>query len=236
VGQGTARLSLSIGESGQAVATQQGYVDFKHNALDLVSSGTAGAVTEVRDVGGYTYTSTQGFELSVASALASLSSSLNVEPPSSAVGPPQWFKTKDRSTQGTLAALGPLGLVVSTEQTLATYSKDALVQDVGTSTVLGAPTTHYRLTSSQRLPGETAPPGEPSIAAGTISTLDIDFYVDSKNLVRRISFQVSAAQSTAPAEMYTQTLDLSDFGAPVTVSAPPSSALATSLTLITTMH
>jgi hypothetical protein len=227
VDQGTARLSLSIGESGQAVAVQQGYVDFKHNSLSLMSSGTGGGATEVRDVGGYTYRSTEAFELSVASEIASLSSSLDVQPPSSTGGMPQWFKSKDRSTQGVLGSLGPLGLVVSTEQTLATYSKDASVQDVGTATVLGAPTTHYRLTSSQRLPGETAPAGEPSIAAGTISTLNLDFYVDSNNLVRRISFQVSAAQSGAPPEVYTQTLELSDFGAPVTVSAPPSSALAT---------
>jgi hypothetical protein len=218
--QGTARLSLSE----EPAETELGYIDFKHNTMDLTPTRAGTGESEIRVVGGYAYILNSD-PAPASSLMPSMGTQFSSQPPQ------QWLKTKESPGQGPLDAIGPLGLWVSSTQMLAAYVKNARYQDLGTATLLAISTTHYRLTKTATLAAHTFP-GHGSIAAGTISTLTLDLYVSSDNLVRRISYQESIApglaSSTSPTTSVAekQTLDLSDFGVPFTASAPPPAEVA----------
>ena len=100
-------------------------------------------------------------------------------------------------------------------------AEGATIRRVGSATVNGTPTTHYRVVidteKALKAKGLTSP-----LLAGMASTMPssipADVWIGKDRLLRRIQVSLSAAQSQMD-----MTMDLYDYGAHVTISAPPSS-------------
>lgn len=104
------------------------------------------------------------------------------------------------------------------------------VTQVGSATVRGVQTVHYRvLISLAKATSRVRPSARRAFAAFTKafgrSTLPAQVWVDEQNRVRRILITLAAPKAAgAPAgSKLTQTVDFYDFGIPVRVSAPPAS-------------
>ncbi|MHA6758605.1 SCO4651 family lipoprotein [Streptacidiphilus sp. PAMC 29251] len=144
---------------------------------------------------------------------------------SKATGGKPWLKidvAKAASVSGTVAA-------PDASQSLD-YLKDAKnVTKVGTETVDGASTTHYRFQA-------TLPQSAAGMAGVTIpSSIPVDVWVDAQQHIReeKIELDLSAsATNSASTSAGTRTasttteLHLSDFGAKVQVTAPPAAQTA----------
>lgn len=103
------------------------------------------------------------------------------------------------------------------------------VQELGTATVGGVQTTHYRGTVDLRKVVAQAPAGaragmrklmQTVTASLGTSTYPVDVWIDSSGLVRQISEHLPQVSSSSEA---TFTMRFSKFGAPVRVTAPPAS-------------
>jgi hypothetical protein len=100
-------------------------------------------------------------------------------------------------------------------------AEGAKIRSLGSATIDGAATTHYRVTvdpvkalqakgaSSLMLAG---------VAAQMPATVPVDVWIGKDGLVHRARFSVGLAQSRLA-----MTMDLSDYGTHATISAPPSS-------------
>ncbi|WP_375486267.1 hypothetical protein [uncultured Jatrophihabitans sp.] len=111
-------------------------------------------------------------------------------------------------------------LAVAAPASLVTFARSASsVTDLGRATTSGVATTHYRVTVDT----STLPSSVPSsITGGGKSPVPVDMYLDASGRPRRVSgtFSISG-QSVTP------TIVLSDYNAPVTVTAPPSDEVST---------
>lgn len=104
----------------------------------------------------------------------------------------------------------------------------SVVRDVGSGTVDGAPATHYRVTidmAKALQSAKTRCPGGPvgqnlQNVAGRIHFQPMDVWVDGQDRVRRVHF-VETVPVQSKSITTDMTMDLSDFGTPVQVSAPP---------------
>jgi hypothetical protein len=100
------------------------------------------------------------------------------------------------------------------------------VVEVGTETVNGESTTHYRATIDLAKAADQLGPDAQAMlkrlsAAGAPTTFPVDVWIGDDGLVRRVvldeSFSANGQSGGAKV-----TLDLSDYGTPVDVTAPPS--------------
>jgi hypothetical protein len=113
------------------------------------------------------------------------------------------------------------------------------VHKQGTATIRGARVTQYRVKidlakAAAKLPAwEQASFKEFTQSIGA-STLPVDVWVDSHNLVRRMreAIPLPGDSSTPKGTVLTQTTDFYDFGVPVLVSAPPAAQVASLSQLI----
>jgi hypothetical protein len=115
------------------------------------------------------------------------------------------------------------------------------VDKIGTESVRGTPTTHYRATVSfakaaakQGLPRAQIQAVEKAI--GT-ATFPVDLWIDDQGVARRMQFRFPLPKATSSAAAgqsghVTETLELFDFGTPVSVAAPPASQTADASALI----
>jgi hypothetical protein len=109
------------------------------------------------------------------------------------------------------------------------------VTKVGTESVRGAPTTHYRAdvdfakaAAKRGLPAADITALEKAL--GT-NTLPVDLWIDGQGAARRLQYhvplpKVSTTSAAGQSGELTETLDLYDFGVPVAVSPPPASQVA----------
>jgi hypothetical protein len=86
----------------------------------------------------------------------------------------------------------------------------ATVTPLAPSTIDGVAVQGYRVIPPSRVGGSSA--GPPHTA--------LDVYIDGANLVRRVNLSVSGTAESMPMNV-DATLDLSDYGSPVTVTPPP---------------
>ena len=119
-------------------------------------------------------------------------------------------------------------------------AEGAKVSNLGSATVDGSATTHYRVTidvaKALQAKGLTSP-----LLAGVVAQLPKvpeDVWNGADGLVHRIHVSFALPQSHAPLDM---TMDLYDYGSDITISAPPSSDVydATALAqqgLVTGLH
>lgn len=137
-------------------------------------------------------------------------------------GGQQWFKL-DLSKLGTSAGVD-LDKLMSGSQLqpadlLSSLEADgAKVHSLGSATVDGATTTHYRVTVDPAKMLESQGMTSPllSAAAGQMKSLTEDVWIGKDGLVRRIAFTNGVSRRVA------MTMDIYDYGAHVHIAAPPS--------------
>jgi hypothetical protein len=100
------------------------------------------------------------------------------------------------------------------------------VQTVGTETVDGVQTTHYRATIDlSKAAGLVGGPAQQAVQHlidnGGPSTIPVDVWIGDDGLVRRVSIDDRITVSGQTASVKVQ-LDISDYGATANVTAPPS--------------
>ncbi len=95
------------------------------------------------------------------------------------------------------------------------------VETVGTETVDGASTTHYRATIDLTKAAANLGTDEQGllnhlIANGAPNSIPVDVWIGDDGLVHKLTFNASAGSGSVAL-----TLEISDYGTPVTVTAPP---------------
>jgi hypothetical protein len=103
-------------------------------------------------------------------------------------------------------------------------AEGAEVRNLGSATVDGAATTHYRVTvdvaKALQATGSTSP------LLGGISAqipkVPVDVWIGKDSLVHRIAVSLGRTQTDGPLQL-AMTMDIYDYGADVTIAAPPSS-------------
>ena len=226
----TARIELEVGFSGggSGKMTAEGAVDFGtgDSQMTMYIDGPLGSALsdgiETRTVDGVAY-------VRMPSGLAGIPTT---------EGKP-WFAV-DASKFGNAGDSSPLGLTGQTDPTkalayLETVSSD--VREVGSDTIRGADTTHYRATldlaKSVDVNAKNVPPGlrdSMKEFAGLFGSIPADVWIDGDGRVRREVLEIDfgkilrglgAPGSATDNSVMTETLDFYDFGAPVHVEAPP---------------
>ena len=99
-------------------------------------------------------------------------------------------------------------------------AEGAKIRNLGSATVDGAATTHYRVTidtaKALQAQGLTSP--LLAAAAAELPKVPVDAWIGKDGLLRRVRFAAGTAQGRLDL-----TMKLSDYGADVTIAAPPSS-------------
>jgi hypothetical protein len=100
------------------------------------------------------------------------------------------------------------------------------VRKVGTNTVGGVKTTHYEVTVDLERAASRATGSERTALRHVISqskqkTLPLDVWIDGKGYIRRVSYDEHAGRQQ-PAQV---TMELHDFGPPVSIKPPPSQSV-----------
>jgi hypothetical protein len=116
------------------------------------------------------------------------------------------------------------------------------IQNLGTQQIDGVTTTHYHavvdMRKAMKLLAARAPAGQRAAVRSTyqhlidqtgVITYPMDVWVDDQGLVRQMHMQMPMPNSGESMDM---TMKLSDFGAPVKVSAPPASQVTDLLKLL----
>jgi LppX_LprAFG lipoprotein len=211
---GSAKLSLTIGGSaaGSTVnATGSGVEDFAHKAADLTLNltGATQGQLEVREVNGIAY-------LKLPSQLGGAIS-----------GGKPWISI-DPAKIGAGSALSGLSSLSSdpTQSFALLNSASDSVTKVGSESVHGQPSTHYKATidldkAAASNPQVSAVATQLKQALGT-AQLPVDVWIDDKGRITRFTEATGSAGSTA-APSATVSVDVYDYGTPVTVAAPPAS-------------
>lgn len=124
-------------------------------------------------------------------------------------------------------AFGLAGLLSSTQISPSDVlsmlkAEGSTLHNLGAATVDGTATTHYRITidvaKALQASGETSP-----LLAGVASTLSkvpVDVWVGKDNLLRRIAVTGGSSRTAGRLGL---TMDIYDYGAHVTIAAPPKS-------------
>ena len=100
------------------------------------------------------------------------------------------------------------------------------VEEVGSEPVDGVETTHYKVTvdlerAAARSHGGDREALKRLIQAGGVKTLPIDVWVDGKDYVRKVQY----AQRIGNGKAVRITMNLHDFGSPVSVKPPPADSV-----------
>lgn len=212
--QDSAQLEFDVVDSATGSSTETGVVGFAHDQLQLERTTPAGDASEIRVVGGSTYVGASNqLPAAMASALASgLPPGTTLAPPSPTSSALTWIR--QRASAGDEGLLGPLGepLLWDTTVLAALITAAGGPKQKGLANVRGTPTTEYTVT--------------PSTGAYT----EVDFYIDSQHLVRRLHVHLrvpsDAAASPTPGsaqEDSDETLELYGFGVAIHVLPPTSS-------------
>jgi hypothetical protein len=100
----------------------------------------------------------------------------------------------------------------------------ARVQTVGPATIDGVATTHYRVTIDLAKALESSGLTSPMLKdlAGRVKTASENVWIGKDGLVRRVQFAYGVPRKAMRIAM---TMDLYDYGAQISVAAPPSSAV-----------
>ncbi|HEY8107117.1 MAG TPA: hypothetical protein VIC70_00310 [Gaiellaceae bacterium] len=142
-------------------------------------------------------------------------------------GGKQWVKV-DLTKLGKSAGID-LGKILSGSQVQPTdllsmlKADGATVHKIGPATVDGVATTHYRVTVDMAKTLQSKGLASPllSAAAAQVKTIRENVWIGQDGLVRRITVRYSSAR--ADAARMAMRMDISDYGAHATITAPPSS-------------
>jgi hypothetical protein len=100
------------------------------------------------------------------------------------------------------------------------------VEKVGTNTVGGVKATHYKVTVDLQRAADRAKGSEQKslrrvIAQSKLKTLPLDVWIDGKDYIRRVAYEEHAGRQQAAHV----TMELHDFGAPVSIKPPPNDSV-----------
>lgn len=100
------------------------------------------------------------------------------------------------------------------------------VRKVGSNTVQGVKTNHYEVTVDLQKAAEHATGSEQEalkrvISQSKLKTIPLDAWIDENGYIRRVSYEERAGQQQA-AQV---SMELHDFGAPVSIKPPPSASV-----------
>ena len=214
---GTAHLTISLtgNSAGTSVTgTGSGDIDFTDNALHVqMTVGADGQRVPIQAVyqGGKIYESIPGLNTVV---------------------PGKSWVSIDLSSLGNLEAQDPSagGLGSNPSVTLQMLAQQGnTVVPLGPSTVDGVAVDGYSVTvnparAEQELKKAKLPAWMQQAVAGLqVHDIVLKVYVDKAGLLRAFSTQVSETTDAAGSVAFGETLDFSDYGHPVTVTAPPAS-------------
>jgi hypothetical protein len=107
------------------------------------------------------------------------------------------------------------------------------VVPLGPSSIDGTAVQGYSVTlSAQRIKSQLAHANLPSWISSALSQVDIesvtnDVYIDGSGLLRRYSVSLTESAPSKGTITLDESLDFSDYGAPVTVTAPPADQVMT---------
>ena len=101
-------------------------------------------------------------------------------------------------------------------------AEGAKIRNLGSATVDGAATTRYHVTIDTAKALESNGLSSPLLAgaAAAVPTVPVDAWIGKDGLLRRIKIAAASAQGR-----FGMTMDLYDYGAQISVAAPPSSAV-----------
>jgi hypothetical protein len=105
------------------------------------------------------------------------------------------------------------------------------VREIGTETVRGVETTHYRATidfakALAEAPAAAREGAQDLLERAGTPTIPVDVWLDAQNRVRKYTMQVDGESFGSAAPAVAVTYEFYDFGAPVDVSAPPADEVA----------
>ena len=229
---GTARIEGEIVPSGTGLPEEPITVS---GEVDL----TTGNGTITTDLGGLGLPGGTDFEARVVDGvvyvqLGALLGDLAGELPGagSQLGSVEWLRI-DPSRLGA-STVGPAGDPFSFSSNLQ-YLRGVTggVEELGEEQIGGVTTTHYRAEVDPKAVADALPDEVPAEARDAVEqslediegTFDVEFWVDADDRIRRQQFEVGVE---VDGQTFTQRvrLDLSDFGVPVEVEAPPEDATA----------
>ncbi len=199
----SAHLTLAVSAAGQDVVAQ---------GDETLASGKLTALNLDEKIG------------TMALSIRIIGSSLYVKlPPTLAPGTKPWFKASAASSNPMLKQLA--ASIASTQQSASLDSYRAFasaatsIKVVGSTTVGGAPATHYALVVDvSKLPASSA---TAPLAKAGIKTLPVDLWVDQQHRPVQI-----VEKLTVQGQPVTTTVTIGNFDAPVSISAPPASQVA----------
>lgn len=111
--------------------------------------------------------------------------------------------------------------------------------NLGTEDVRGVPTTHYfaaldwkkALALAARESGQEGFLAQIQNMPGAMASVPVDVWVDAENLVRRMTMDLSFSSPDQQQAKASLSMELFDYGKPVTVEAPPASAVVDAFAL-----
>jgi hypothetical protein len=217
VSNGTAHVTLSL--TGQAAGTNvdaagTGSIDFTNNALALqVKAGVDGQQEPINEIylGGVIYESVPGIS-TIAPGKSWISIDLSARQSADAQNP---------STEG-------LGNDPDVMLKMLAQQGNTVVP-LGPSTVDGVAVNGYSVTVNtasvaQQLKKANLPAWmQESVAGLKVHDLSLKVFIDNSGLLRSFETQITESTTTAGSVTVDETLGFSDYGTPVSVTAPPAS-------------
>lgn len=142
----------------------------------------------------------------------------------------EWVSMPAEDADATTTGLGTASPTNPMDLLAPFANADAEITEIGPETVRGVPTTHYQVVVDvQRLAEQVAPGELDSLQAQVplpLTVLPMDFWIGADGLVYRYAITISgedvSAQDGGFGQMVLQ-FEMFDFGAPITITAPPAS-------------
>lgn len=217
--------SASTSDTSSAAAGGADTSTVVHDVVDAMTKAKTGHV----DLGGV-QKGTEDFELGkgVKAEIAASGMKLQLVAIGSLIyikglpGVSKWLKIDPKGTSSMDRAMASLGdfSKSSDPSTLVRYLNGAKGTKVGSETVAGKPTTHYRFTISPAAYAKAV--GSGALARAITSPITSNLWVGADNLPAKATSTVTAAGRTV-----TSTVLYSKWGQAVTISAPPASQVTT---------
>ena len=214
---GTATSANGVNERG----TGTGVIDFAHKLGDFTVNEPTGQSIEERLIGTNAY-------VKLPPTLAASNPALHGK---------SWLHEQLPSADSASLGFGSSGSDASDPTSVLRLVSmvSSSVSKVGSESVRGAPTTHYRadVDFSKAAAKRGIPATEIAALEKALGTnsFPVDLWVDSQGVARRLQFHFPLPKATTSSVagqsgQITETLDLYDFGTPVAVSPPPASQVA----------
>jgi hypothetical protein len=148
----------------------------------------------------------------------------------------QWFKLDlEKALKATGADPTSSFGQTDPQQWLQQLLASGNTETIGTETVDGEQMTHYRTqidpTNMGQVPANERASVKQALAQMGLSKIPVDVWVDSQGLLRRMSLSVQFGKAMGNGSM-AMTMNLSQFGAPVSITAPPADQVFDATSLI----